>query len=175
MPSPTPATKGHAPPPRPPKRVDAASVEAVRSLARAARLLEKASGALGLAQYRVLSALAGGEDRASKLAERFELGRPSVSSAVDALTRAGLVERSPVIADQRAVALRLTPEGLATLEAVEAELVRVVDDLCSRLPTPHESVATLAALGDALDARADERHARRAISPPPPPAPRPRS
>ncbi len=168
MPSPPTAPQAPAATPRPRHRVDLGTAEAVRGLARVARLLEKASGDLGLAQYRVLSALAGGEDRASRLAERFELGRPTVSSAVDALTRAGLVERSPDMADQRAVALRLTPAGLAALEAVEAELGRVVDDLCSRLPSPKEAARTFAALGAALDARADERHARRATTPPPP-------
>lgn len=157
--SPTPPRRDSPPPA---SRVDAppsTSVEAVRSLARVARLLERATGDLGLAQYRVLSALASGEDRASRVAKRFELGRPAVSSAVDVLTRAGLIEQSSIATDQRAVSLRLTARGRAALAAAEDELVRVIDELCRRLPSPEVGMETLAGLGEALDGRAEERHA----------------
>lgn len=140
-------------------RLDETSVEAVRSLARAARLLEKASGDLGLAHYRVLSAIAAGEDRASRVARRFELGRPTVSAAVDALSRAGLIERAVVAADQRAYELRLTRRGEEVLAAVEAEMVHLLHDVLHRLGDPGEAADALAALGGALDARAEERHA----------------
>lgn len=139
-------------------------MEAVRSLARTARLLEKASGDLGLAHYRVLSAIAAGEDRASRVAERFELGRPTISAAVDALCRAGLLERTVVETDQRAFALRLTDEGRDTLETVETAMVAVLDDLCGRLRSPATAATTIAALGGALDARGRERHARASAS-----------
>ena len=137
----------------------ATSVEAVRSLARAARLLDKASGELGLAHYRVLSAIAGGEDRASRVAQRLQLGRPTISAAVDAMSRAGLIERAVVATDQRAFELRLTKKGKEVLDAVEAEMVHELDDLCRRLPSPDAAAEMLAALGDTLDARAEERHA----------------
>ncbi|HTX63096.1 MAG TPA: MarR family winged helix-turn-helix transcriptional regulator [Acidimicrobiales bacterium] len=143
--------------PRSPRATDPAAVEAVRSLARAARILERASGDLGLAHYRVLSAIAAGEDRASRVAERFELGRPTISASVDALRRAGLIERTEVAADQRAFALRLTPRGCEELDRVEAEMVRVLDELCRRLPSggpDQDPVAVLATLGTALDTRA---------------------
>lgn len=139
--------------------IDVTSVEAVRTLARAARLIEKASGDLGLAHYRVLSAIAAGEDRASRVAKRFELGRPTISAAVDALTRAGLIERAVVETDQRAFELRLTQQGRATLDAVEAEMVHLFDDLLGHLASPRSAIETLAAVGDALDARAEERDA----------------
>jgi DNA-binding MarR family transcriptional regulator len=136
----------------------ATSVEAVRSLARTARLLERASGDLGLAHYRVLSAIAAGDDRASRVAERFELGRPTISAAVDALCRAGLIERTVVATDQRGFALRLTERGRDTLASVETTMVDVVEDLCRRLPSPSAVVTAVAALGGALDARGRERH-----------------
>jgi DNA-binding MarR family transcriptional regulator len=135
----------------------------VRSLARAARLLERASGTLGLAHYRVLCAIAAGEDRASRLARRFELGRPTISAAVDALCREGLVERSVATTDQRAFDLALTSEGRAVLDAVEQAMVDVLEDLCSRLPSSAEALGvlgTLGALGAALDARAAALDAR---------------
>ncbi|HVC14663.1 MAG TPA: MarR family winged helix-turn-helix transcriptional regulator [Acidimicrobiales bacterium] len=152
----------------------ARTVEAVRSLARAARLLERASGELGLAQYRVLSSVAAGEDRASRVAERFELGRPTLSAAVDTLCRAGLLERAVVATDLRASELRLTSEGARVLDAAEADMVRVLDDVFRRLPPSTTAPEALAALGAALDERARERHAApssRRPSPPSPPSP----
>lgn len=138
----------------------ALSIEAVRSLARAARLLERATGELGLAQYRVLSAIAGGDERASRVAERFELGRPTVSAAVDALCRDGLLARADSLDDQRAVDLALTPEGRAVLQRVEGDMVLTFDDLCLRAKDPSEITRALVALGEALDARQDDRAAR---------------
>ncbi len=151
----------------------AAAVEAVRSVARVARILERASGELGLAHYRVLSAIAAGEERASRVAARFELGRPTVSASVDALCRAGLIERAAVENDQRAFALRLTAHGQETLQRVETEMVAVLEELCRHSapvgsttgpddpPVPEDPTQTgspvdlLAALGKALDARAE--------------------
>lgn len=149
-----------------PRPAATAPVEAVRSIARVARLLEKASGQLGLSHYRVLSSIAAGEDRASRVAQRFELGRPTISSAVDSLSKAGLVERAVVTTDQRAFELRLTEKGRQVLDAVETEMVSVLDDLYRRLPKPRSNkspaaIDTLAALGVALDARAAARHPRR--------------
>src|ERR1700761_7040788 len=100
--------------PRPSDRTPHAadpSVDAVRALARAARVLERASGQISLAQYRVLSAVAAGDERASRIAERLELGRPTISAAVATLCRHGLLVRDEVVADQRATDLRLTPSG----------------------------------------------------------------
>ncbi len=71
-------------------------VDAVRALARATRVLERASGELSLAHYRVLSAIASGEKRASRVAERLAIGKPTVSAAVEALAQRGLLLRSAV-------------------------------------------------------------------------------
>ena len=47
-------------------------------------------GSLGLAHYRFLALVAGGDERASRLAERLALGKPAVSAAVGALVAQGL-------------------------------------------------------------------------------------
>jgi DNA-binding MarR family transcriptional regulator len=125
----------------------------VRSLARVARLLERASGACGLAHYRVLSAIAAGEDRASQVAKRLELGRPTISAAVDALCREGLVRRTVASTDQRAFELALTAKGWEVLDSVEHTMVGMLHDLCARLGSPEQVTATLASLGTALDDR----------------------
>jgi DNA-binding MarR family transcriptional regulator len=127
------------------------AVDAVRALARAARVLERASNELSMPHYRVLSAIAAGEERASRVAERLELGRPAISSAVDALCRGGLLVRAEVQRDQRAVDLHLTPEGFALLERVEAKMVRVIDELCDATPNGRRVIDALASLGPAVD------------------------
>jgi DNA-binding MarR family transcriptional regulator len=86
-------------------------VEAVRALARASRVLERASGELSLAHYRVLSAIASGDERASRVASRLAIGKPTISAAVDTLCQRGLLLRSDVDGDQRVASLRLTSEG----------------------------------------------------------------
>jgi DNA-binding MarR family transcriptional regulator len=138
-------------------------VDAVRALARATRVLERASGELSLAHYRVLSAIASGEKRASRVAERLAIGKPTVSAAVEALAQRGLLVRSAVDGDQRVAVLHLTPEGEALLARVETEMTRRINDLCGRTPDPDRLMESLAWLGAAIDDwqahRAAERRA----------------
>ena len=89
----------------------------MRALARATRVLERASGELSLAHYRVLSAIASGDERASRVAHRLAVGKPTVSAAVDALAQRGLLVRTAVDRDHRVAALHLTSEGVALLLA----------------------------------------------------------
>jgi DNA-binding MarR family transcriptional regulator len=133
-------------------------VEAIRALARATRVLERASGELSLAHYRVLSAVATGDERASRVANRLAIGKPTISAAVDALAQRGLLERSGVDEDQRAAALHLTAEGEAVLARVEAEMIRRIEDLSARTPNGAQLMESLAWLGAAID----DMHAQRA-------------
>ncbi|PRZ42238.1 DNA-binding MarR family transcriptional regulator [Antricoccus suffuscus] len=121
------------------------------------RVLERSSAELNLAHYRVLSAIASGDQRASRVAARLALGRPTVSSAVDALCKRGLIERTGVEGDQRAASLSLTRDGEAMLERVEAEMVRRLDLLCARTPDGAQVIQSLAWLGPAIDAAVAER------------------
>jgi DNA-binding MarR family transcriptional regulator len=127
------------------------AVAAVRALARVSRVLEAASADVSLAHYRVLAAVASGEERASLVAARLALGKPAVSAAVESLCRRGLLERLDVVADGRAVALSLTAEGALVLDRVEVEMTRRVVDLCSR--TSSLSAAARLALSVQYDLR----------------------
>jgi DNA-binding MarR family transcriptional regulator len=135
------------------------AVPAVRALARLSRVLEAASLDLSLAHYRVLSAIASGEERASLVASRLALGKPAVSAAVDSLCRRGLLERLDVATDARAVALSLTAEGVIVLDRVESEMTRRVADLCERTSDPDGMLDSLARLGLAMDEAREERRA----------------
>ncbi|MCL2542824.1 MAG: MarR family winged helix-turn-helix transcriptional regulator [Nocardioidaceae bacterium] len=131
--------------------------DAVRALARVARLLERSSGDLSLAHYRVLSGVATGNARASALAKRLALGRPAVSAAVESLCARGLLERTAVAGDLRASALRLTDDGRRVLARVETDLLTRLDAVIARTTDPRRTTTVLAELGTALDEIATER------------------
>ncbi|MGH3471597.1 MAG: MarR family transcriptional regulator, partial [Nocardioidaceae bacterium] len=109
-----------------------AEVEAVQALARMSRVLERATGDLNLAQYRVLSAVAAGHARASRVASRLALGRPTVSASVESLCRRRLLERERTAEDQRGFTLTVTPAGAALLEEIEAEMATRLRHLTAR-------------------------------------------
>ncbi len=136
-------------------------IEAVRALARASSVLERSSKELNLAHYRVLAAVASGQERASHVAAKLALGRPAISAAVDSLTKRGLLTRFGVDGDQRVAGLRLTPEGVRLLEEVETEMRARLRDLCRRTPDGDELLEALVWLGQALDERRAERWAQR--------------
>jgi DNA-binding MarR family transcriptional regulator len=136
----------------------AREVEAVRALARATRVLERASGELSLAHYRVLSAVASGDERASRVARRLAVGKPTVSAAVDALVQRGFLVRTGIDGDHRVAALHLTTEGVALLDRVENEMIRRIQDLSARTPDGDQLLESLVWLGSAID----EMHVQRA-------------
>jgi DNA-binding MarR family transcriptional regulator len=127
------------------------AVEAVRALARASRILERASGELNLAHYRVLSAIASGDERASRIAARLALGKPTVSATVDSLCQRGLLNRTGARGDQRVAVLSLTDAGRALLDGVEAEMVGRIEDLLTRTPGGEGLIESLVWLGNAID------------------------
>jgi DNA-binding MarR family transcriptional regulator len=139
--------------------VDVRDVDAVRALARVARVLERASPELSLANYRVLAAIGAGDERASRVGRKLALGKPTVSATVDSLCQRGLVSRSSVGSDQRAVALNLTVAGRELLDRVERAMVERVTDLCRRTPDPERFMAALSWLGPAMDESLAERNA----------------
>ena len=77
------------------------------------RELERACTDLTLPQYRLLALIVRGEERASGLAGQLALARPTVSAAVETLVANGMVERTSVDGDRRAIRLTITPAGRA--------------------------------------------------------------
>jgi DNA-binding MarR family transcriptional regulator len=140
-----------------PPPTDDSAAQAVRALARASRVLERASGELSLAHYRVLSAVAAGDERASRVAARLALGRPTISAAVDALGQRGLLIRVGAPADGRAATLSLTHEGRQVLARVEAEMVERLETLCARTPDRERVLESLTWLASAMDEARDAR------------------
>lgn len=76
------------------------------------------TGRLEQAQRKLLAAVAAAQPATlNMVAEAVGRGAPAVSRSVDVLVRAGLVERTPDPDNRRRLALRLTQEGRARLDA----------------------------------------------------------
>ncbi|MBL7494286.1 winged helix-turn-helix transcriptional regulator [Frankia sp. AgB1.9] len=139
-------------------------VAAVRALVGAARVLERASGELSLAQYRVLASVAAGDERASRIAARLALGKPTISATVESLRQRGLLTRAAVDDDQRAAALRLTDDGQAILDAAERAMLDRLGELAARTPEPAAVLDALRALDGAVDGYLADRAAARGLT-----------
>lgn len=137
---------------------------AVTAIARSARILERASGELGLAHFRVLSAIDGGDARATRIAQRLTLGKPAVSAAIETLVRRGLVRRDAAD-DQRAVTLSLTRQGCRLLRHAEGEMTRRLDALLARTPDSGAVLRALVELGEAVEREQMEAAGQPAGSP----------
>ena len=124
---------------------------AVRGLARLARMLERTCQDLSLAQYRVLITVATGDQRASLLAGRLALSKPTITAAVDGLVERGYLVRSEVAGDRRAVQLDLTPAGDAALAATDAAMADALGRLLVRCRDRHLALSGVAQLIEALD------------------------
>lgn len=79
---------------------------------------------LTVEQFQVLRRIRRGVDSVSALAEANRTSRSSVSKAVEALVRRGLVSRSQNAADRRQVPLALTAEGERVLAVIFDEAER---------------------------------------------------
>ena len=132
---------------------------ATRALALAARALERAAGArdLTLAQYRVLSLIAAGDERSSLLAERLAVAKPTITAVVDGLVERGFVAREAVAGDRRSIRLALTPDGPAALRAAEDAMGETLGRILEHARDRDALVAALLDLDDALAARMQAR------------------
>ena len=134
---------------------------AVRALALLARKLERACGALTLAQYRVLSLVAGGDERSSLLAERLAVAKPTVTAVVDGLVERGYLVREAIEGNRRSVRLRVTDAGRDALGAADAAMTGALAEVCEGVADRDALLAGLVQLHDAWIARVDARLAAR--------------
>ena len=106
---------------------DAALAIAVRALAMGARVLERSLDDMTLAQFRVLGLIASSPERASRLAERAAVSRPSLTGLLDGLEARGWVERHDVAGDRRGVNLQLTRAGASAFRHAEKAMATELD------------------------------------------------
>jgi DNA-binding MarR family transcriptional regulator len=144
---------------------DARLDEAVRGVALAARALERRLDELSLAQLRILSLVEADPMRATALAERAALSKPTLSGLIDGLVGRGWVTRAAVDGDRRGVALRITAAGGEALRRARAEGRAALAELLADVPAANRNrvVAALAALGTAAEA-GGRRRARQVMA-----------
>jgi DNA-binding MarR family transcriptional regulator len=131
------------------------------TIARLARVLEcSATAELTLPQYRVLGLLAGGGERASLLARRVAVAKPTLTSIVDSLFERGLVSRDTPDGDRRSVRISITRAGRAELRRSSAAFREVLDGVLAECADPDRVLAAVHDLRQALD----ERWANRAVA-----------
>jgi DNA-binding MarR family transcriptional regulator len=140
-----------------------ALTDAVLAVSRLSRIVERASDDLSSADYRVMSAIAGGEARASRLASRLLLGKPTISSTVDSLSRRGLIVKSTVEGDNRAVELSLSDDGAELFSRMEGRMVRQLELLAARTPNPEQVIESLDWLGAVIE-ESMAAHARTGVA-----------
>jgi DNA-binding MarR family transcriptional regulator len=130
---------------------------AARSLALIARRLERACGSLSLAQFRVLSLVAAGDERSSLVAERLAVATPTVTAVVDGLDERGFVAREAIEGNRRSIRLRLTDEGREALATAEDVMADSLTDLFAGVTDPDGLQRGLVELHDAWIERVDAR------------------
>ena len=133
----------------------------VRTLARLARMLERGAGELSLPQFRVLAMVDEGGERASHLAERLAVAKPTVTAVVDGLVERGYLSRSADADDRRATRITLTPAGRRALWDAEEAMEQRLEDVLAHADDAGEVAEALADLELALDRMRAERLARR--------------
>ena len=117
----------------------AALDEFFRTVRRArGRASQAHSEGLSLAQFQLLDVLGDGEARTvGQLAVAGGVAQPTATRMLEALERAGVVERASALRDRRCVQVSLTPAGENALGVKRSEIHAARDRLTSSL-TPQE-------------------------------------
>src|SRR5262249_55323709 len=121
------------------------------------RSLERAAGDLTLAQFRVLSLVAGGDERSSLLAERLAGAKPNNTPVVDGLLERGLGARGAGAGGPRPTRLPASKPSAGALRAAEREMVSVLETVAAYADDGEALIAALCDLDDALTARTQAR------------------
>src|SRR3954447_16465118 len=133
----------------------------VRTLARLARMLERGAGGLSLPQYRVLAVVDEGGERASHLAERLAVAKPTVTAAVDGLVERGYLKRTADCDDRRATKITVTASGRKALHDAEHAMHARLYEVLAHADDPAAIERALEDLGAAVDRARTERLAER--------------
>jgi long-chain acyl-CoA synthetase len=125
--------------------------DAARAVVRVARMLEHAATELTLPQYRLLVMVDSGDQRASQLAGRLALSKPTVTAVVEGLVERGFLARSEVSGDRRAVCLSLTDAGRKALAATDAAMGERLATVLARCADPAAAEDGLGQLAAAVN------------------------
>src|SRR5436305_14753557 len=132
----------------------------VRTLARLARMLERGAGGLALPRFRVLAPVDEGGERASQLADRLAVAKPTITAVVDGLVERGYLKRTADCDDRRATKITLTAAGKKALYDAEHAMHARLHDVLAYADDPEAVERALNDLAAALTRARDDRLVR---------------
>src|SRR4051812_49443298 len=137
--------------------VSAMGDQHVRTLTRLARMLERCAGDLSLPQFRVLALVDEGGERASQLAERLAVAKPTITAVVDGLVERGYLKRTADCDDRRATKITLTAAGKKALYDAEHAMHARLHEVVAHTDDPAAVERALEDLAAAVDRTRNER------------------
>ncbi len=120
-------------------------------------MLERGARDLSLPQYRVLALVDEGGERASHLAERLAVAKPTVTAVVDGLVERRYLKRSADSDDRRATRITLTSAGRLALYDAEAAMGERLQDVLAHADDADAIESALEQLAVALERTRAER------------------
>src|SRR5205085_8628655 len=130
------------------------------TLTRLARMLERGADDLSLPQFRILALVDEGGERASQLADRLAVGKPTITAVVDGLVERGYLKRSADCDDRRATKITLTAAGRKALYDAEHAMHARLHDILTHADDPEAVERALNDLAEAVTRARDERLVR---------------
>ena len=125
--------------------------EAVLTVMRLFRALERVDSGLTPQQYRILKLAGAGGERSARLAEKLAVAKPTLTATADGLVAAGLVHREAEAGDRRVVRLHLTPAGADAMARADSAYSGWLTGLLDAVAEPGQILTDLDLLGGALD------------------------
>jgi DNA-binding MarR family transcriptional regulator len=132
---------------------DSQAVEALLTILRIARVLERIDAGVSPQQYRMLKLIGEGGERSARLADRLAVARPTLTATADSLVAAGLAYREAEPGDRRVVRLRLTGAGQAAVARADVAYAEWFGDLLDHTGERDQIVADLLRLDTAMTER----------------------
>jgi DNA-binding MarR family transcriptional regulator len=138
------------------------SIDALLTLLRITRVLERINAGVSPQQYRMLKLIGAGGERSARLAEKLAVARPTLTATADSLVGTGLACREAEPGDRRVVRLRLTEAGQEAVERADAAYSDWFGGLLDHTGRGDEIISDLLLLDDAMTERRRARTAAEA-------------
>jgi DNA-binding MarR family transcriptional regulator len=131
----------------------ATAQEAVLTVMRLFRALERIDTGLTAQQYRILKLAGAGGERSARLAERLAVAKPTLTATADGLVAAGYAQREAEAGDRRVVRLSLTAAGREAVERADAAYAGWLGPVLGATGDPAGVLEALRGLDAAMEER----------------------
>jgi len=132
---------------------DAETINALLTVLRITRVLERIDAGISPQQYRMLKLIGLGGERSARLADKLAVAKPTLTATADSLVAAGLACREAELGDRRVVRLHLTQAGRAAVQQADAAYAAWFAALLEHTGRRDQIVADLLKLDEAMTER----------------------